>query len=370
MWLGFEPSTKLGKISITAESNRPENMNLFSLKKNKLSTIESKPFEYEKDIQKIVEDNVEELFNLSLVCTEFRVDEFRFDSVCFDEEANSFVIIEYKKDYSFSVVDQGFSYLSTMLQNKSDFILEYNETKGKTLKRNQVDWSQSKVIFVSPSFTPHQKNSINFKDMPFELWEIKRFSKDLISVDQIISSPKESVKGLSKNTKFSNVNKEIKTYDLQYLLSGSSQKVKDLWGKIDARITKSDFSGTKYIYKKSYLRFCSENFVVICYFKFMKEVIDIEIMGGTIMGDGHKTKGFVELDDYKNLTKRKKEIWKDYERYLAKKRGEIWKGDRKGMKDPVHHRYELKIKDQKNINYLVDLLQQRYHAVFNPNVKN
>lgn len=48
----FEPSTKLG-IYITVESNRPENMNLFSLKKNKLSTIESKPFEYEKDIQKI-----------------------------------------------------------------------------------------------------------------------------------------------------------------------------------------------------------------------------------------------------------------------------------------------------------------------------
>jgi hypothetical protein len=42
-------------------------------------------------------------------------------------ESGAFVIIEYKKDRNFSVVDQGVAYLNLMPNNKADFILEYNE---------------------------------------------------------------------------------------------------------------------------------------------------------------------------------------------------------------------------------------------------
>ena len=52
-----------------------------------------------------------------------------------------------------------------MLNNKSDFILEYNENHKHSLKRTHVDWSQSRIIFVSPSFSNYQKQSINFKDI-------------------------------------------------------------------------------------------------------------------------------------------------------------------------------------------------------------
>ena len=95
----------------------------------------------------------EEIFKLRFVSSEFELDGLRFDSVCFDEETISFVIIEYKKDSSFSIIDQGFAYLSTMLSHKADLILEYNETTGKTLKKNEVDWNQPRIIFISPSFT-------------------------------------------------------------------------------------------------------------------------------------------------------------------------------------------------------------------------
>jgi hypothetical protein len=73
----------------------------------------------------------------------------------FDDESKAFVIIEYKKDRNFSVVDQGMSYLNLMLNNKADFILEYNESfhSSPNLKREGVDWSQSRIIFISPEFT-------------------------------------------------------------------------------------------------------------------------------------------------------------------------------------------------------------------------
>ena len=154
-------------------------MDLYNLKNNILESVDREPFKLEKDIQVLIENNIDTLFNLEFISTEFSVGDFRLDSLCFDNETNSFVIIEYKKGSSYSVIDQGYSYMSVMLNNKSDFILEYIEKTEKSLKKNDVDWSQSKIIFISPSFNSYQKNSINFKDVPFELWEVKKFSNYL-----------------------------------------------------------------------------------------------------------------------------------------------------------------------------------------------
>ena len=183
-------------------------MDLFSIKNNKLEYVDKESFNLEKDIQILVENNLETLFDLEFVSTEFRINDFRLDSLCYDNETNSFVIIEYKKGSSYSVIDQGYSYMSVMLNNKSDFILEYNERRNKNLKRDEVDWSQSRIIFISQSFNSYQKNSVNFKDIPFELWEIRKFSDGIISLDQYQSSSKESIQKIEggKNTIIKDVN--------------------------------------------------------------------------------------------------------------------------------------------------------------------
>ena len=172
-------------------------MDLYNIKGNNLKSVDVNQFKLEKEIQQLVENNTEELFGLEFVSSEFKIGEFRIDTLCFDKENNSFIIIEYKKGSSYSVIDQGYSYLSVMLNSKSDFILEYNESKEKQIKRNDVDWTQSKIIFVSPSFNSYQKNSVNFKDVPFELWEIKRFSNNIISLNQHISKSTESINKVS-----------------------------------------------------------------------------------------------------------------------------------------------------------------------------
>jgi len=84
-----------------------------------------------------------------------------------------------------------------MLDNKADFILEFNERGTQDLKRSEVNWSLSRVLFISPSFNRYQKNSVNFKDIPFELWEIRRFADGIISVDQVHASSKESIEQIT-----------------------------------------------------------------------------------------------------------------------------------------------------------------------------
>jgi RecB family endonuclease NucS len=83
---------------------------------------------------------LQELFDLILVRSEFELHGLRIDTLAFDKESRAFVIIEYKKDRNFSVVDQGVAYLNLMLNNKADFIIEYNEAfSGQPLKRGEVD---------------------------------------------------------------------------------------------------------------------------------------------------------------------------------------------------------------------------------------
>ena len=178
-------------------------MDLYQITKSGLKAVEKSAFDLEKDIQALVEANLSNLFDLQFVSSEFTVGEFRIDTLGFDEEASAFVIIEYKKGSSYSVVDQGYSYLSTMLESKAEFILEFQERTGKALKRDEVDWTQSRVIFVSPAFNTYQKNSVNFRDMPseacIELWD--QIKEHFLSLGDTGLSTKRHYVSIKRNTK-------------------------------------------------------------------------------------------------------------------------------------------------------------------------
>ncbi len=213
-------------------------MALYNLKDQKLDFIKEVSFKLEKDIQNICEQNMLELLNCKFIRSEFSIENFRLDSLAFDENTSSFVIIEYKRDKNFSVIDQGYAYLSLMLNHKSDFILEYNETTGKNLKRSDVDWSQSKVIFIAPSFTNYQKEAIGFKDLPIELWEIKKYGNNTIHFSQIqTKGTVESIKTISKlDDTIEAVNKEIKVYTEDEHINFANQETKELYEKIKGMI--------------------------------------------------------------------------------------------------------------------------------------
>ncbi len=216
-------------------------MKLYSVTKDKMKPLSFKNFNLEKDIQKLIEKNLTELFNLQFVKSELTIKNFRIDTLGFDKENKSFVIIEYKKGSNYSVVDQGYTYMSLLLNNKSDFILEYNEICGGNLKRDDIDWTQSKVIFISPQFTEYQKQSINFKDIPFELWEINRYENDFIGLLQHKTNSSENISSSIKNANDSiikSVSKEVKIYNEEGHINQSkvSESVKQVYKDLRERI--------------------------------------------------------------------------------------------------------------------------------------
>ena len=74
-------------------------MALFNIdNKDKLDQIKELPFKLEKEIQTLTEQNLATIFGLSFVRSEFSIGNFRIDTLAFDKDASSFVIIEYKRD--------------------------------------------------------------------------------------------------------------------------------------------------------------------------------------------------------------------------------------------------------------------------------
>jgi len=87
-------------------------MPIYKKNGNKLQTVKEKKIGLEKTVQNLVEANLADVFGLSYICTEYPLNTLRIDTLAFDEEQKSFVIIEYKRDKSFSVIDQGYAYLA------------------------------------------------------------------------------------------------------------------------------------------------------------------------------------------------------------------------------------------------------------------
>ena len=205
---------------------------------NKLKEVEEKVFKLEREMQKVFEDNLDTVMGLSLVKSEFTIKNKRIDTLAYDTQSNAFIIIEYKRDKNLSVVDQGFTYLSLMLENKADFIVEYNESLKKNLKRDDVDWSQTRVVFVSTAFTENQILATNFKDIAIELWEVKRFENNLISITPIKkTNSATSIKPvMQQNQALKIVSDEIKVYTEEELVAVANDEIVEVYEKYKSAI--------------------------------------------------------------------------------------------------------------------------------------
>tara|TARA_R110002073_G_scaffold178382_1_gene336843 strand:+ start:11696 stop:12601 length:906 start_codon:yes stop_codon:yes gene_type:complete len=299
-------------------------MHLYNLKsKESISILKEKPFKLEREIQSLFESNLTELMNLQLVKSEFSIKNKRIDTLAYDLQSNAFIIIEYKRSKNISVVDQGFTYLSLMLENKADFIVEYNETLKQNLKRTDVDWSQTRVVFVSTGFTENQKTATNFKDIAIELWEVKRYENNLISVNQIKKSKSaESIKPItSSNTQLQAVTKEIKVYTEEDHTANKSDDIIELYETFrDAIVNLAD--DIEIVPKLDYIAF-----------KKNSNIADICIQRKGLKLWINLKKGI--LDDPKNLMRDVSNI------------GHWGNGD-----------YELVIKNTDDLEYIMSLIKQ------------
>lgn len=298
-------------------------MIIYNTTGNKLVQVKEKPFKLEREIQSIFESNLQNIMGLLFVKSEFTIKNKRIDTLAYDKQTNAFIIIEYKRDKNYSVVDQGLTYLNLMLQNKAEFILTYNETLKDVLHSKDVDWSQSRVAFVSPSFTENQISASDFKDFGIELWEIKQFENNTISINTIKkSSGAPSIKPLLENSvNLKEVKENIKVYTEEDHFSNGSDYIIELYEKFKTSILNLT-DGIEIQPQKYYIAF-----------KKGSNISDIEIQKKSLKIFINAKIG--NLDDPKGLVKDVSNI------------GHRGNGD-----------YQVQIENDKDLEYIMSLIKQ------------
>lgn len=202
--------------------------------------LKQKDFKNEKELQNFFEKNVETILGYKFVETEFSVGNFRIDTLAFDEETKSFKIIEYKNVKNHSLVDQGYTYLKLLLERKADFVLKYNIKNHTCLTLDDIDWSQSRIIFVSPIFTRYQLNATDFKNIPVDLIKVTRYQDDIIDIDFIEKTSNVKVQELNLDNDYKNINKEVVVYTEEDHLKKVPNRIKDLYEILKERVLELD----------------------------------------------------------------------------------------------------------------------------------
>ena len=238
-------------------------MPIYNIDGEILNPIKQVKFKNERELQKLTEKNLEELFGLKFIATEFQVDNLRIDTLAFNEETKSFVIIEYKNVKNYSVIDQGYTYLSLLLNNKAEFVLKYNLVCNTTLSKDDFDFSQTNVMFISPSYTTYQLRSVEFSDIAFELWKVVKYSNGTILYDKVNNTDTTaSINQITKeNTKKDKVNREIKKYTEEDTLMNKSDEIKSLYDNLKELIL-SNYDDIEMTHWKYYVAIKANNKMV------------------------------------------------------------------------------------------------------------
>lgn len=248
------------------------------LKQNK--ELKQNDFKNEKELQTFFENNIETILGYKLIDTEFSVGNFRIDSLAFDEETKSFRIIEYKNVKNASLIDQGYTYLKLMLERKADFVLQYNIKTKSSLTIEDIDWSQSRIIFVSPIYTVYQLNATDFKNIPIDLVKVTRYEDNIIEIEFIKKTSNVKVQDIQTESIQNDVNKEIIVYTEEDHLSKASNDIRNIYEKLKNRILELDDIDVEA--KKLYIAFKGSRNITDIEFHKNKLKVYINMKKGTL----------------------------------------------------------------------------------------
>lgn len=173
----------------------------------------------EKELQILIEQNMETFFGVRFLKSEYAVTNGRMDSIGIDEN-NSPVIFEYKRSQNENVINQGLFYLDWLLDHKADFKLLVIEKLGMKAA-NSIDWSVPCVICIAHDFTKYDIHAVNQMQRNIKLVSYRKYSNDLILFEHL-NSP--TVKPIVDNSLSDNdIKNHIQKTHMEKLASASEQ---------------------------------------------------------------------------------------------------------------------------------------------------
>lgn len=214
-------------------------MALFTITNNKATKIAPVKVGLERDVQKIFEENLNEILNITFLATEYSTSfGGRIDSLGIDNNGAP-VIIEYKRNQNDNVINQGLSYLRWLLDHKADFDVLAHKVNAEI----EIDWNSPRVICVAESYNKFDLDTVELLPINIELLRYKIYQSNLLLVE-----PETQQKIRISTSKIFNKEKQEKsigekvTYKLEDHLKGISNKAKEIFEEVNEKIIELDES--------------------------------------------------------------------------------------------------------------------------------
>jgi predicted transport protein len=243
-------------------------MPLFRLKNNKAVKIEKRNV-VERDVQRLVEQNLFEILGINFIATEFPTSEGRIDSIGIDKNKCP-VIIEYKRSQNDSVINQAAWYLEWLLDHKEKFekalktfldSIDYPRDNPEIKEKVEfVDWSNPRVVCIAESYNKFDLGLVKFLPFTIELLKYRLYN-DILSIES--ENLQKGVRIVtSKKLVDDNDEKPIREYGKEYtvkdLFKESWKESLDLYEQIQERIFALD-GNIEEKFTKFYISYKTEN---------------------------------------------------------------------------------------------------------------
>ena len=160
-------------------------MPLFQISKDAVATVEQTNFSVEKDLQTLVERNLDAVFKCRFVASEFPTGARhggRIDTLALSEDGNP-VIIEYKKVESSELINQSLFYLSWIHDHRGDFEIAVQKELGASV---EVDWSDIRVICIAPNYKKYDLHAAQVMGANLELWAYRLFKNGYLYLEEVL----------------------------------------------------------------------------------------------------------------------------------------------------------------------------------------
>jgi predicted transport protein len=159
-------------------------MPLFQIDQKRLQVVKPSNFAVEKDLQALIENSLQSVFNCRFIDSEFPTGTQhagRIDTLALSEDNNP-VIIEYKKVESSELINQSLYYLSWIHDHRGDFQVAASRKLGNDV---EIDWSDVRVICIAPGYKKYDLHAVQVMGANIELWQYRLFANGSFYLEEV-----------------------------------------------------------------------------------------------------------------------------------------------------------------------------------------
>ena len=163
-------------------------LKLFKLNNDKVEELTAVSFTLEKPLQTLIEHNLEEIFGITFLATEYSTGKNhrgRIDTLGIDED-NCPVIIEYKRSESENVINQGLFYLDWLMDHKAAFELLVMKKLGKDYVE-EIEWSSPRLLCIANDFKKYDEHAVKQINRNIELIRYRKFNEGMLLFELVNS---------------------------------------------------------------------------------------------------------------------------------------------------------------------------------------